>query len=51
MISWGMISGLTLSETLDASPGFVLDLFLMRRKYDDEQHFIKRKHASEWSDE
>jgi len=26
-------------------------MFLMRRKYDDDQHFIRRKHASEWSEE
>lgn len=47
MISRGLISGLTLSETLDASPGFVLDLYLLRQRYDDDQHFIKRKHAYE----
>jgi hypothetical protein len=34
---------LTLSEVLASQPGFVLDMYLMRRKYDDEQHFIKRK--------
>lgn len=50
-MGWGLIAGLTLSETLDASPGFVLDMFLMRRRYDDEQHFIRRKTGSEWSEE
>jgi len=24
-------------------PGFVMDMFFMRRKYDDDQHFIRRK--------
>lgn len=28
---------------MDNEPGFVMDMFFMRRKYDDEQHFIKRK--------
>lgn len=24
-------------------PGFVMDMFFMRRSYDDEQHLLKRK--------
>lgn len=43
MISRGMIAGLTLTETMDAEPGFVLDLYRMKQRYDDEQHFITRK--------
>ena len=50
MISRGLISGLTLRETLDASPGFILDLYLLRQRYDDDQHFIKRKHPYEAED-
>ena len=44
-IGYGLIAGLTLGEILDAQPGFVLDMFFMRRKYDDDQHFIRRKRA------
>ena len=43
MISRGLIAGLTLQETLDAEPGFVLDLYLLKRRYDDEQHMITRR--------
>ena len=43
MISRGLIAGLTLKETLDAQPGFVMDLYLLRRRYDDQQHGITRK--------
>lgn len=41
----GLIAGLTLSEALDAAPGFVLDMYAARRRYDDEQHGVKRKSA------
>ena len=30
-------------EIMDAEPGFVMDMFFMRRKYDDEMHGIRRK--------
>lgn len=46
-MSRGLIAGLTVSETLDASPGFVMDMYLLKQRYDDEQHFIKRRHAYE----
>lgn len=39
----GLTAGLTLSETLDAAPGFVIDVFVEHRRYDDELHGIKRK--------
>lgn len=41
----GLIAGLTLSETLDAAPGFVLDMYSAKQRYDDTQHGIKRKSA------
>jgi hypothetical protein len=28
---------------MESEPGFVMDMFFMRRKYDDEQHMLKRK--------
>ena len=37
-----MIAGLSWTETRAARPGAMLDLFVLRRAYDDEQHGIKR---------
>lgn len=50
MIAYGLIAGLTMQEASTTEPGFVVDLFLARRRYDDEQHGIKRTSATEWSD-
>lgn len=47
-IGYGLIAGLTLGEILASTPGFVADLYIMRRKYDDEQHGLKRSSATEW---
>lgn len=33
-----------------SAPGFVIDLYLMRRDYDDEQHGLTRRTAAEWED-
>ena len=41
--AWGLIAGLTYTETRRMTPGAVIDLFVYRRRYDDEQHGIKRK--------
>lgn len=41
--SFGLIAGIALAEMRRHTPGFVIDMYLMRRKYDDEQHGIKRK--------
>lgn len=43
MISRGLIAGLTLRETLDAQPGFVMDVYMLKQRYDDQQHGITRK--------
>lgn len=32
------------------APGLIMDLFLARRAYDDDQHGIRRMHAGEWED-
>ena len=37
-----MIAGLSFAEALRTAPGLVLDLFLYRQAYDDEQHGIRR---------
>lgn len=43
VVSYGLIAGLSYSETLRSAPGMVLDLFLYRRAYDDQMHGIVRK--------
>ena len=40
--AWGMIAGVSLTEQRALNPGFLLDLYVLRRAYDDEQHGIKR---------
>lgn len=40
--SWGLIAGLTFTEMQDMAPGMVLDLFILRRNYDDVLHGIRR---------
>lgn len=47
-IGYGLIAGLTLEETLTSTPGFIADMYIMRRRYDDEQHGIRRKNAAAW---
>lgn len=42
MVSRGLIAGLTYSETRSMRPGAVIDMFLYRQRYDDQQHGIKR---------
>ena len=39
----GLIAGLTYTEMRHMFPGFVVDMFVARLKYDDEQHGIRRK--------
>lgn len=43
MIHWGLTAGLTFSEMRDMEPGFILDQYIWRRCYDDEQHGIRRE--------
>lgn len=50
-VGYGLITGMTLDEVLASPPGFVLDMYIMRRNYDDEQHGIKRKSAYAWEDD
>ena len=37
-----MIAGVSLTEQKELKPGFLLDLYVLKRAYDDEQHGIKR---------
>ncbi len=43
VVSYGLIAGMSVSEVMRSCPGFVLDMFVLRRAYDDEQHQIKRE--------
>lgn len=43
VVSHGLIAGLTYSEMRRMQPGFVIDMFVNRMRYDDQQHGIKRK--------
>ena len=40
-----------MSETLMSTPGFVVDVFLMKRDYDDVMHGIKRVKMAEWGED
>ena len=51
LIGYGLIAGLGLSDIMASPPGAVLDWYIMRMKYDDVQHGIKRKTPNAWEDE
>ncbi len=38
-----MIAGASLTEQKELEPGYLCDLFVLRRAYDDEQHGIRRE--------
>ena len=42
VVSWGLIAGLRLDEVNRMRPGEVLDLYIYRRNYDDNQNGIMR---------
>ena len=42
VVSWGLIAGLRIDEINRMRPGEVMDLFLYRRNYDDQQNGIRR---------
>ena len=43
MIHWGLVAGLTYTEMKELGPGAIVDWYVWRRAYDDEQHGIKRE--------
>lgn len=43
MIHYGLVAGLRFSEMGRLLPGMVCDLYIMRMRYDDEQHGIRRE--------
>ena len=42
MIHWGLIAGLSYTEMGDMPPGMIVDFYIWRQAYDDEQSGIKR---------
>jgi len=32
------------------APGLILDLYMARRRYDDQQHHIKRETGTRWEE-
>lgn len=51
LIGYGLIAGLTYDEIMGQKPGAVLDWYIMRLKYDDQQHGVKRKNPNAWEEE
>lgn len=43
VIGYGLIAGLNRGEMMDMKPGEILDMFIYRRKYDDQMHGIERE--------
>lgn len=43
LIHYGLVAGLRLPEIGPLSPGMICDLYIMRLRYDDAEHGIKRK--------
>jgi len=43
VVSWGLTAGLRLEEINRMRPGAVMDLFIYRRNYDDQQHGVVRE--------
>ena len=41
-MSYGLIAGIRYHDMDDMSPGEILDCFMWRRQYDDQQHGIQR---------
>lgn len=42
MVAYGLIAGLQFDTMGRLRPGLVLDLYVYRQRYDDEQHQLKR---------
>lgn len=41
--AWGLIAGVSLTEQGEMTPGYLCDLYVLRRAYDDEQHGVVRE--------
>lgn len=40
---YGLVAGLGFAEEQDLAPGLICDLYVLRQRYDDQQHGIKRQ--------
>lgn len=43
MTHYGLTAGMRYGEVVRMQPGMIIDMYVMRQRYDDEQHGIKRK--------
>lgn len=43
MIHYGLVAGLAFSEMGEMPPGMIVDFYIWRRTYDDQQHGIRRE--------
>lgn len=41
-MAFGLVAGLSVREIRREKPGLVMDLFVYRQRYDDQQHGIRR---------
>lgn len=41
-MAYGLIAGLQFNQIQGMRPGMVLDLYVYRQRYDDEQHQLRR---------
>lgn len=41
--SYGLIAGVGYTEMRTLAPGLLCDLYVLRMRYDDQQHGLKRK--------
>ena len=48
--SYALIAGVNWPEAERMAPGLIMDLYLARRAYDDDQHGIRRTRTGEWED-
>lgn len=42
VVHFGLVAGLALSDMKPLAPGMICDLYILRQRYDDQQHGIKR---------
>jgi hypothetical protein len=42
-VHFGLVAGLAYAEMRKLAPGMVCDLYVLRQRYDDQQHGIKRQ--------
>lgn len=50
MASYGLIAGLDWREMHRLTPGLICDLYVLRQRYDDQQHGIRRVKESACAD-